>query len=114
MATRLTQKQFQMYLDRDKHCLHCGSTDDTLIPQHRANRGAGGSKIRGGNPANIIVLCSMLNGLLESDSRWATLGRQYGWKLHSWDDPEQKPVYDAYTGDWWLLDSAGMRVATRV
>jgi len=105
MASRLTPKQFRLYLDRDKHCLHCGTTDDTLVPQHRANRGMGGSKTRGEDPANVIVLCSEINTKLESDSRCAALGRSYGWKLNSWSNPASCPVYDAYTGVWWVLDS---------
>jgi len=114
MATRLTQKEFARYLERDKHCLHCGTTDDTLIPQHRANRGAGGSKSRGSNPANVVVLCSRVNTLLEADARWATLGRVNGWKLNSWDDPAIEPVYDAYAGVWWVLDSAYGRTEQKV
>jgi hypothetical protein len=98
----MTPKEFAKYLKRDGACYHCGTTDDTLIPQHRANRGAGGSKIRD-KPANIIVFCSAANGLLESDAILATQGRAYFWKLYTWQDPELEPVYEAHSGLWWLL-----------
>jgi hypothetical protein len=98
----MNKKAFQKFLDRDKCCSHCGTTDDTLIPQHRANRGMGGSKLLD-RPSNIIVLCSEANGLLESNAKFAELGRKFGWKLERHQVPEQTPVY---MGDgWWLLDN---------
>jgi hypothetical protein len=98
----MTPKQFAKYLERDKGCVHCGDVE-TAVPNHRANRGMGGSKKRD-HPANIVVLCSMVNGLIESDPQWASTARQYGWKLATWDDPYWVPVFDAVWGGWWLLD----------
>jgi hypothetical protein len=99
----MTPKQFSKYLERDQgRCYHCGETE-ALSPNHRANRGIGGSKKRD-HPANIVVLCSLVNGLIESDVGWLTLARKYGWKLSSWDDPFWVPVFDAVSGEWWLLD----------
>jgi hypothetical protein len=63
----------------------------------------GGSKTRD-QPANIIVLCSAFNGLIESDAEAARLARSKGWKLDSWLDPEFEPVFDASVQDWFLLD----------
>lgn len=104
----MTPKEFAKYLVRDGACYHCGSTGDSLIPQHRANRGAGGSKLRD-KPANIIVFCSEANGLLESDAAFATRGRLYNWKLYSWQDPEIEPVYEAHTDTWFVLSNNGAR-----
>jgi hypothetical protein len=99
----MNAKQFRKYLDRDVNgCYHCGDVE-TAVPQHRANRGLGGSKKRD-HPANIIVLCSLVNGLIESNVGWQTMAREYGWKLSQWDDPYFVPVYDATSGQWWLLD----------
>ena len=98
----MTPKQFAKYLDRDGSCYHCGDVE-TAVPNHRANRGIGGSRKRD-HPANIIVLCSEVNGLIESDALWASKAREYGWKLNSWDDPFWVPVFDAVWGVWWLLD----------
>jgi len=59
----VTEKEFRKYLARDNHCLHCGLQDETLVPQHRVNRGAGGSKAkRLSNASNIITLCAHLTG----------------------------------------------------
>ena len=98
----MNKKSCQKFIDRDKCCSHCGTTDDTLIPQHRANRGMGGSRALD-RPSNIIVLCSAANFMLESNARFADLGRKFGWKLERHQVPEFTPVY---MGDgWWLLDN---------
>lgn len=96
-------KNWQAYLRRDGHCPHCGKTDSTLIPQHRINRGMGGSKNLN-RPSNIIVFCSYANGLIESDSKWVEMAREFGWKLYSWQNPEFTPVYDKPSDTWWMLD----------
>ena len=100
----MKRKEFQRFLDRDQHCPHCGTTDDTLVPNHRANRGHGGHKA-GNQPANIVVLCSRANGLIESVAQEAETARRFGWKISRYDDPANVPVYDAVTGRWWLLDN---------
>jgi hypothetical protein len=98
----VTPKEFAKYVARDRYCLHCGETE-AISPNHRLNRGMGGSKKRD-HPANIVVLCSLVNGLIESDAQWATKARTFGWKLSPWDDPTFVPVYEAMWGVWWLLD----------
>ena len=98
----MNAKQFAKYVARDRYCLHCGETE-AIAPNHRANRGMGGSKHRN-HAANIVVLCSYINGAIESDARAAQVARENGWKLSAWDDPFWVPVFDAMTGRWWLLD----------
>jgi hypothetical protein len=100
----MNRAQFQKFLDRDKHCPHCGSTDDTLVPNHRANRGMGGFKA-GDQPANILVLCAKANGLIESDPIEAEKARKFGWKIGRYVEPTEAPYYDMVSGTWWLLDS---------
>jgi hypothetical protein len=97
-------KEFAKYLERDICCYHCGVTDDTLVPQHRMRRGMGGKNKRAENPANVIVLCSYINGLIESNSIAASNALRYGWAIESWQDPEIQPVYDRSSGKWWLLN----------
>ena len=87
--------------------MHCGDSE-TAVPQHRANRGMGGSKSRD-VPSNIIVLCSYLNGLIESNAHYAEAAKANGWKLESWQDPRAVPVWDAQTGKYWLLDDSYKR-----
>jgi hypothetical protein len=98
----MTPKQFQKFLDRDGGCLHCGRFPEA-VPHHRANRGMGGSKQRD-VPSNIIVLCSIVNGQLESDPIAARRAKIWGWKLESWQDPREVPVYDPRSGFWFKLD----------
>lgn len=106
---KMNKKEFRKYLDRDKACPCCGTTGDELIPQHRQNRGMGGSKLRN-NPANIIAFCSAGNGLMESNSTFAQLARSYGWKLTAGQDPTKVParLWDG----WFLLDDNFGRTRT--
>jgi len=105
-------RQFALYLARDLHCV-CGCTgrEDTFVPQHRAGRGMGGSKVLD-RPANILVMCSLVNGLIESDAKWASAAREYGWKISRWESPEETPFYDLATGTWNLLDNLYNRTIT--
>jgi hypothetical protein len=98
----MNKKTFQKFIDRDGCCPHCGTDDDTLVPQHRANRGMGGSRSLD-RPSNIIVLCSAANLLLETDAKFAEFGRELGWKLTRNQVPEFTPVllYDGF----WLIDN---------
>lgn len=104
----MTPKEFKKYLERDfNECVHCGISDDTLVPQHRKNRGHGGSKLLN-QSSNIIVLCSEFNGRIESDPNAAALARRFGWKLNSWEDPTEVPIHSR--GLYWLLDDKFGRV----
>lgn len=98
----MTKKEFQRFLDRDSYCLHCGLDDDTLVPNHRASRGSGGSKTLN-KPSNIVVLCSLMNNLIESDSKAAEIARKYGWKLARWQNPAEEPVFDVIRQEWLIL-----------
>jgi hypothetical protein len=62
--------------------------------------------------SNVIVLCAVANGLLESDSQFAQVGRDNGWKISRYEDPEQVPVRDLSQGTWWLLQDDGSRQVT--
>ena len=102
----MNSKEFRKYLVRDQgRCWHCGKTGDDLVPQHRINRGMGGSKSSKTNGAsNILTFCSIANGQIESDSSSQAVAKRYGWKLSTFEDPSSVVVFDAYTGSWYLLD----------
>jgi hypothetical protein len=98
----MNQREFNRYLERDGHkCLHCGTTEG-LVPQHRRNRGMGGSKARD-VPSNIVVMCSAFNGDMEADATLASVAIAYGWKVQGEDAPELIPVYDMQAQGWYLL-----------
>lgn len=106
---RMTPKQFAKYLERDQgRCYHCGTTE-TLVPNHRANRGAGGSKERE-RPSNVVTLCARFNGEIEANAEAAAMARGMGWKLSSWDDPVTVPVFEVMSGIWWLFGDNFERV----
>lgn len=98
----MTLKEFQKYLERDGGCYHCGTTE-ALSPNHRANRGMGGSKKRD-VPSNIVVLCSELNDQIERLVFYRDLALNFGWKLNTWQDPKETPVYDMQKKQWFLLN----------
>lgn len=100
----MTPKQFEKYLARDRHCYHCGMDND-LIPHHRLNRGAGGKNAKANQSSNIIVMCAYVNGLMESDAAWATRARERGWKLSSYQNPDEIPVFDFITGNYYLINN---------
>lgn len=100
---QMTAKQFNKYLDRDGGCWHCGDTE-TAIPHHRANRGMGGSKRRE-VPSNVIVMCSIFNGLMESDTSSALAAMQFGWKIPGYASPINEPVYNMNDGCWYVLNN---------
>lgn len=103
----MNAKEFARLVARDGGCLHCGETE-AIAPNHRINRGMGGV---GKNsplnlPSNLVILCSQLNGLIESDDRWAAFAKRYGYKLERWQNPAEEPVFDFGSGVWKLLDES--------
>lgn len=102
MAKGLTKKQWQRLLDRDGYCLHCGETE-RLSPQHRRNRGMGGSADAETNSSsNLMVICSFENWRIEASNSAAENARKAGWKLRPWEST-MTPVQDRTTGQWWVL-----------
>jgi hypothetical protein len=71
----------------------------------------GGSRVLD-RPANVIVMCSLMNGMIESEALWAKAAREYGWKLSRWESPEDTPFFDLTTGTWNLLDNIYNRTIT--
>jgi len=82
--------------------VHCGE-EEAVAPHHRINRGMGGSKARN-HPANILVLCSVVNGLIESDASWAAAARAWGWKARQFEDAGKVPVWYPLEGVWFILN----------
>lgn len=97
----MTPKQFQKYVARDFGCWHCGETE-AVSPHHRANRGMGGSKRRD-NPANIMIICSQFNWMMEANAEAQRMAKQWGYKIDSWQDPEKVPVFNVTLGRWFRL-----------
>ena len=94
-------KDFARLMERDKGCVHCGETE-AVSPNHRINRGMGGSKLLD-KPSNLVVLCSRMNFLIEASAHHAELAKTYGWKLERWQTPEAEPIFNRNAGRWLLL-----------
>ena len=98
-------------LERDGYkCVACGTGYD-LTPQHRANRGMGGSK-RGHGLSNLVTMCKRHNEQLESDPKFAELGRQLGWKVKRNSGPPASEVacWSFPEQAWFLLADDGSRL----
>lgn len=98
----MNQKDFKRLQERDQYCLHCGE-GEAVAPNHRANRGMGGSKLSD-VPSNIVLLCSRLNGLIESDAYYQKMAFDNGWKVSKWADWREIPVRDVMSGAVYLLN----------
>jgi hypothetical protein len=93
-------------------CGLCGQVfqDGQLVPHHRANRGFGGSPIISDRPSNILSLCGLCNGLIESDPVAAGKARLLGIKISRFDAQiaHLKPVkmFVESEREWVLLDDS--------
>ena len=92
---------------RDGHrcAWHILCNEDSLVPHHRSNRGMGGDPSKD-RLSNLVWLCSMTNGLLESDPVTAERGRQLGIKLSIHANPAREPIVHSVHG-LCLLDDIG-------
>jgi hypothetical protein len=61
-------------------------------------------------PSNIIAMCAVYNGLMESSHAAASLALSKGWKLAQWENPLESIIYHAGEGAWYLLDDNYNRV----
>lgn len=93
-------------------CALCANEyqDGSLVPHHRANRGMG-SNPEADTPSNVLSLCSLCNGLIESDAVEATRARRFGIKISKFDAaiagliPVAMPIYGTKTRAWKVLDN---------
>lgn len=110
MSTGFTAKQWRLIKARDRVCVwHGESCDpDLLVPQHRSGRGMGGSKSKN-RLSNGVALCSLMNGLIESDAGLAAEARERGIKISLHADPVLIPVRYPDGDPWWLDDEGGRR-----
>lgn len=99
---------------RDGHyCALCGLDDDTLVPHHRANRGMGGRRSLD-RLSNLVWLCSLDNGMLESASDYAEMARDRGVKISSHDEPSHVPIFHAVHGRCLLADDGTVHTGLEV
>ena len=91
-------------------CAWTGLETDTLVPHHRANRGAGGFK-GADRLSNLILVDSVVNGRFENDlQRRAQL---LGFKISRYSDSEAISLFHKVHG-WVLLKDDGSMVILNV
>jgi len=78
------------------------------VPHHRINRGMGGSKLLD-TLDNLMMVCWLYNGAMESDLLVARDARGWGRKLAAWEDTS-RPVFDSVGHRWWILLPDGSKV----
>jgi hypothetical protein len=92
---------------RDGHrCAMCGDDNETLVPHHRANRGMGGRRSLD-RLSNLLWLCSLENGAIESEPELAAIARSKGIKISGHDEPSHVPIHHAVHGRVLLDDDGG-------
>jgi len=111
MGRGFTRAQWEALKARDQHCVwHGPSCDpDLLVPQHRSGRGMGGSRLKN-HLSNGVAMCSIVNGLIESDAELAAEARVRGVKISLHADPRMIPVLYSDGVEYWLTDD-GRKVA---
>lgn len=97
----------QMLTRDGSRCIRCG-VGIYLEAQHRQAVGMGGSKHRP-SIVEVVTACSECNARFESDLQQAAL--RFGWKVRGWvAEPGLVPVFEAWSGWWFLLLSDASRV----
>lgn len=95
--------------DRCCACNEVGLRDRDLIPNHRVNRGMGGSTAPWINDlTNLVTACRGCNNRFEDDPAYSYA---MGWKVRYGVNPATVPVCYG-DGSWWLLDLDGSRRPT--
>ena len=87
-------------------CAWSGIETQTLVPHHRANRGAGGFK-GADRLSNLVLVDSIANGRFESDLQQKA--KLLGFKISRYADPESIPLFHKVHG-WVLLKDDGSMV----
>jgi hypothetical protein len=112
MRRKIAKIKPLLIFGRDAYtCGLCGQVfqDGQLVPHHRANRGHGGSPISD-RPSNVLSLCGLCNGLIESDPVSADTARILGIKISRFDAQiaHLKPVkmFVESEREWVLLDDS--------
>lgn len=110
MGRGFTKAQWEALKARDQHCVWHGPSCDTdlLVPQHRSGRGMGGSRVKN-RLSNGVAMCSLVNGLIESDAALAEEARRRGIKISLHADPAMIPVEYADGVLRWIDDDGGLR-----
>lgn len=92
-----------MVYQRDSfQCIHCGSMK-FLVLRQRSHTGNGSAE-------NLVTLCSEDSLRINTDQHFADLAMNHGWKLRTWEQPENRAVYYKADSEWFYLTERGTRI----
>lgn len=83
-------------------CIHCGSMKGLVLRQ-RSHTGNGSAE-------NLVTFCADCTVKAHTDQHFSDLAMNYGWKLRTWEQPENREVYYTADGEWFYLTSRGTRI----
>lgn len=83
-------------------CIHCGSMRNLTLRQ-RSHTGNGSAE-------NLITMCSRCDEDVDKYTEFSDLAMNYGWKLRTWEEPDNRAVYYQQEGYWWFLTERGTRI----
>lgn len=83
-------------------CIHCGSMKGLVLRQ-RSHTG-------NGSPENLVTLCIEHDVRITADQNFSDLAMNYGWKLRTWEHPDNRAVYYQADNEWFYLTERGTRI----
>ena len=83
-------------------CIHCGMMMGLVLRQ-RSHTGNGSAE-------NLVTFCVVDDDRITNDQSFSDLAMNYGWKLRSWEQPENRAVYYQADGEWFTLTERGTRI----
>ena len=83
-------------------CIHCGSMKNMVLRQ-RSHTGNGSAE-------NLVTMCVVDSDRINTDQHFADLAMNHGWKLRSWEQPENRAVYYQADNEWFYLTDRGTRI----
>lgn len=83
-------------------CIHCGSMKNLDLRQR--------TRIGNGSPENLVTFCADCTVRAHTDQHFSDLAMNHGWKLRTWEQPENREVYYPADNEWFYLTERGTRI----
>lgn len=102
---RVTTTTRNLVYQRDNfRCIHCGAASGLMLRcRFRPYEFRGGV-------VNSVVMCVTDSNRIDNDQSFSDLAMNYGWKLRTWEQPENRDVYYPADGEWYTLTERGTRI----
>lgn len=85
-------------------CIHCGSMKGLMLRcRFRPDEFRGGA-------TSFVAMCVTDSDRIDNDQSFNDLAMNHGWKLRTWEEPENRAVYYQADGEWFYLTERGTRI----